>query len=169
MASASNFVTPSRAMPRSSVLSVRQASPPMSVLDSSKLPTRNRVAKGDITDMLEIMGTAPGLKALRALESATEPVDISAAQATAARDAAAALIGNLPGYCVDHGRICTWSDDTPKPLCTFTAIANGVVTRDNGVDEETCREALRLASHKLPCRCKIVSRKQQEESAQDEK
>ncbi|MGX8705172.1 MAG: hypothetical protein ACSW8J_01205, partial [bacterium] len=93
--------------------------------------------KGDISDMLEIMGTAPGLKALKALESATEPMDTSAAQATAARDAAAALIGNLPGYCVDHGRICTWSDDTPKPLCTFTAIANGVVTRDNGVDEET--------------------------------
>ena len=93
--------------------------------------------KGDITNMLEIMGTAPGLKALKALESATEPMDTSAAQATAARDAAAALIGNLPGYCVDHGRICTWSDDTPKPLCTFTAITNGVVTRDNGVDEET--------------------------------
>lgn len=93
--------------------------------------------KGDITDMLELMGTAPGLKALKALESATEPLDMSAAQATAARDAAAALIGNLPGYCVDHGRICTWSDDTPKPLCTFTAITNGVVTRDNGVDEET--------------------------------
>lgn len=97
----------------------------------------NLPKKGDITDMLELMGTAPGLKALRALESATDPVDTSAAQATAARDAAAALIGNLPGYCVDHGRICTWSDDTPKPLCTFTAITNGVVTRDNGVDEET--------------------------------
>ncbi|MBQ9438360.1 MAG: 50S ribosomal protein L16 [Lachnospiraceae bacterium] len=38
-----------------------------------------------------------------------------------------------------------------------------------GVDEETCKEALRLASHKLPCRCKIVSRKAQEESAQNEK
>jgi 5S rRNA maturation endonuclease (ribonuclease M5) len=97
----------------------------------------NLPKKGDITDMLELMGTAPGLKALRELESATDPVDNSEAQATAARDAAAALIGNLPGYCVDHGRICTWSDDTPKPLCTFTAITNGVVTRDNGVDEET--------------------------------
>ncbi len=27
-----------------------------------------------------------------------------------------------------------------------------------GVPEETAREALRLAMHKLPCRCKIVSR-----------
>ena len=28
-----------------------------------------------------------------------------------------------------------------------------------GVPEETAKEALRLASHKLPCKCKIVSRK----------
>ena len=27
-----------------------------------------------------------------------------------------------------------------------------------GVPEETAKEALRLASHKLPCRCKIVSK-----------
>ena len=27
-----------------------------------------------------------------------------------------------------------------------------------GVSEETAREALRLASHKLPCKCKIVSK-----------
>lgn len=93
--------------------------------------------KGDITDMLEIMGKVEGLKALRTLESATEPMDLSEAQATAARDAAAALIGNVPGYCVDHGCICTWNDDTPKRLCNFTAIANGVITRDDGVTEET--------------------------------
>ena len=29
---------------------------------------------------------------------------------------------------------------------------------DGGVPEETAREALRLAMHKLPCKCKIVSR-----------
>ena len=28
----------------------------------------------------------------------------------------------------------------------------------SGVAEETAREALRLATHKLPCKCKIVSR-----------
>jgi large subunit ribosomal protein L16 len=31
-----------------------------------------------------------------------------------------------------------------------------------GVPEETAREALRLAMHKLPCKCKIVSRAEQE-------
>ncbi len=29
-----------------------------------------------------------------------------------------------------------------------------------GVPEETAREALRLASHKLPCKCKIISREE---------
>ena len=28
----------------------------------------------------------------------------------------------------------------------------------SGVPEEVAREALRLAMHKLPCKCKIVSR-----------
>ena len=34
-----------------------------------------------------------------------------------------------------------------------------------GVDEATAREALRLAMHKLPCTCKIVSREQLNEEA----
>lgn len=32
----------------------------------------------------------------------------------------------------------------------------------SGVAEETAREALRLATHKLPCKCKIVSREELE-------
>jgi large subunit ribosomal protein L16 len=31
-----------------------------------------------------------------------------------------------------------------------------------GVSEASAREALRLASQKLPCKCKIVSKEQQE-------
>ncbi len=34
-----------------------------------------------------------------------------------------------------------------------------------GVSEEVAREALRLASHKLPVKCKFVTRAQQEEEA----
>jgi len=94
--------------------------------------------KGDITDMLQLMGTVEGIKALQALEDATEPVDVAAADATAARDRAAAIINNLPGYCVHEGCISSWSEDTPKRLCTFTAIASGIVMRDDGVTAETC-------------------------------
>jgi large subunit ribosomal protein L16 len=31
-----------------------------------------------------------------------------------------------------------------------------------GIEEETAREALRLAAHKLPIKCKIVSKAEQE-------
>ena len=37
-----------------------------------------------------------------------------------------------------------------------------------GVPEETAREALRLASHKLPCKCKIVSKADLEGGATNE-
>ena len=37
-----------------------------------------------------------------------------------------------------------------------------------GVPEETAREALRLASHKLPCKCKIVSKADLEGGAANE-
>ena len=38
----------------------------------------------------------------------------------------------------------------------------------SGIDEANAKEALRLASHKLPCKCKIVSREQLEGGAADE-
>ena len=37
-----------------------------------------------------------------------------------------------------------------------------------GVDEEIAREALRLATHKLPCKCKIVSKADLEGGVSDE-
>ena len=37
-----------------------------------------------------------------------------------------------------------------------------------GVDEEVAREALRLATHKLPCKCKIVSKADLEGGASNE-
>ncbi len=37
-----------------------------------------------------------------------------------------------------------------------------------GIPEAEAKEALRLASNKLPCKCKIVSREQQEGGAADE-
>ena len=37
----------------------------------------------------------------------------------------------------------------------------------SGVEEEVAREALRLATHKLPCKCKIVSREDLEGGANE--
>lgn len=38
----------------------------------------------------------------------------------------------------------------------------------SGIDEANAKEALRLATHKLPCRCKIVSKEQMEGGAVNE-
>ena len=38
----------------------------------------------------------------------------------------------------------------------------------SGVDEATAKEALRLATHKLPCKCKIVSKEDLEGGASNE-
>ena len=50
------------------------------------------------------------------------------------------------------------------PLDAGNAVAglHGVMFEIAGVPEEVAREALRLAMHKLPLRCKIVSRAQLE-------
>ena len=43
--------------------------------------------------------------------------------------------------------------------CWVAVVKPGrVMFEISGVAEETAREALRLATHKLPCKCKIVSR-----------
>ena len=48
---------------------------------------------------------------------------------------------------------------TAKPAETRMGSGPGrVMFEIAGVPEETAREALRLAMHKLPCKCKIVSR-----------
>ena len=47
---------------------------------------------------------------------------------------------------------------TAKPAETRMGKPGRVMFEIAGVPEETAREALRLAMHKLPCKCKIVSR-----------
>ena len=47
---------------------------------------------------------------------------------------------------------------TAKPAETRMGSGKGSLEYWVGVAEETAREALRLAMHKLPCKCKIVSR-----------
>lgn len=93
-------------------------------------------SKGDITDMLAIMGNVPGVKALHELEMATRPIDATEAKARAARDAVAVEINNVPGYCVSDGCICQWNENDPKRLCNFVAVPRSLVTRDDGVTEE---------------------------------
>ena len=99
---------------------------------------------------------------------ALEPVWITSNQIEAARVA-------MTRYCKRFGKV--WIKIFPdkpvtgKPIgvrmgkgkgnleCWVAVVKPGrVMFEISGVAEETAREALRLATHKLPCKCKIVSR-----------
>lgn len=99
---------------------------------------------------------------------ALEPVWITSNQIEAARVA-------MTRYCKRFGKV--WikifpdKPVTAKPAETRMGSGKGsleywvavvkpgrVMFEIAGVPEETAREALRLATHKLPCKCKVVSR-----------
>ena len=99
---------------------------------------------------------------------ATEPCWIRSNQIEAARVA-------LTRYIKRGGQVCIkiFPDKpiTAKPLGVRMGSGKGAVEywvavvkpgrvmfEISGVPEETAREALRLASHKLPCNCKIVTK-----------
>ena len=78
---------------------------------------------------------------------ATEPCWIKSNQIEAARVA-------MTRYIKRGGKV--WIKIFPdKPV---TAKPARVLFEIAGVPEETAKEALRLAMHKLPCKCKIVSK-----------
>ena len=83
---------------------------------------------------------------------ALEPCWIKSNQIEAARIA-------MTRYIKRGGKV--WIKIFPaKPLEYWVAVVKPgrVMFEIAGVPEETAREALRLAMHKLPCKCKVVSR-----------
>lgn len=88
--------------------------------------------KGDATDFFKLLGRKEGEAALKKLMQEAEPY---AASATAQRDAAAEHYGQIPGYCVDGGRICRATPEGPSPLANFVALPVAVVERDDGVNK----------------------------------
>lgn len=109
---------------------------------------------------------------------ATEPAHITAAQIEAARIA-------MTRYTKRGGKV--WIKIFPdkpvtiKPLGTRMGSGKGAVDcwvavvkpgrvmfEISGVAEEVAKEALRLATHKLPCKCKVVSKADLEGGAVNE-
>ena len=99
---------------------------------------------------------------------ATEPAWITANQIEAARIAMTRYIKRGGKVFI---KIFPDKPVTGKPIgvrmgkgkgnleCWVAVVKPGrVMFEISGVAEETAREALRLATHKLPCKCKIVSR-----------
>ena len=99
---------------------------------------------------------------------ATEPCWIKSNQIEAARVAMTRYIKRGGKVWI---KICPDKPVTPKPTETRFDSSKGaleywvavvkpgrVLFEIAGVPEETAKEALRLAMHKLPCKCKIVSK-----------
>lgn len=108
---------------------------------------------GDITDLLERMGSDAGLQALHQLEEATEPIDSSQARSMAERERVLELINGMDGYCVQDGCISQWtSDGAAKKLCTFSGLVTGILEQDDGIEVRRSMviDAWRSDGQKLP-------------------
>lgn len=109
--------------------------------------------KGDVTDMLKLLGKRKGMEALEQLGEQTEAMQPSDADTVRAEIAAAAeKYRNVSGYCVDNGRICMQTQDGAKPLTNFVAMPRYVISRDDGVNvtKEMIIDGWSMAGYRLP-------------------
>lgn len=86
--------------------------------------------KGDITDLVELVGKDKALAILAELaQKAKNAEDDPYQKAVRAFD-------SLPGYCVTNGCICQRLEDATKVLATFVALPVKEITCDDGMSEE---------------------------------
>lgn len=99
--------------------------------------------KGDISDLVEIVGADQALEILADLvkRAGDDPYQ-KAIQAFNA----------LGGYCVSNGCICQRTEDANKVLATFVALPVKEITRDDGVSEEKQLEIMGWAPSGVPLR-----------------
>lgn len=89
--------------------------------------------KGDISDMIELMGKAASAKTLRALMAGTEPIK---APEMSPYDRAVELYGQVGGYGVQYGGVVAYGKESTKRLSTFVALPTKIITKDDGVTVE---------------------------------
>jgi len=91
-------------------------------------------AKGDISDMVQIMGEVEAMDALARQVAATLDFDPEAVPFwLTPREQAERLYSRVSGYGVSDGCIAQWSSDALKPLCDFVIVPRLEMTRDDGV------------------------------------
>lgn len=89
--------------------------------------------KGDISDMIELMGKAAAAKTLQALMADTEPIK---APEMSPYDRAVELYGQVGGYGVQYGGVVAYGKESTKRLSTFVALPTKIITKDDGVTVE---------------------------------
>lgn len=98
--------------------------------------------KGDITDMVELMGDRPAMDALARQIGETLPFDPAGVKYwLSPSERAAQLFGKIPGYCAADGCICrVAADGGRKPICDFVAIPHSEIMQDDGVNRNMAFE-----------------------------
>lgn len=98
--------------------------------------------KGDITDMVELMGDRPAMDALARQIGETLPFDPCGVKFWLnARERAEQLFARIPGYCASNGCICrVAADGGKKPICDFVAIPYSEIMQDDGVNRNMAFE-----------------------------
>lgn len=83
--------------------------------------------KGDITDLVELIGADAAKQMLDELVAKAEPVEMDLYKK------AVSLYNALPGYCIEKGCIAQWHESSAaRPLGTFIALPVTELTKDDG-------------------------------------
>jgi hypothetical protein len=91
--------------------------------------------KGDITDMVEIMGDVGAMDALARQVAATRDFDPNAVPFwLSPMEQAEKLYGTVKGYGVANGCISQVTGESTKPLCDFVVLPRMELTKDDGVN-----------------------------------
>ena len=85
--------------------------------------------KGDITDLVELVGRDQAQAILDNAVAQAKPVAVELYKL------AVQTYDRIPGYCVVNGCICQSTEDGPRMLGTFVALPVGEITRDDGTRE----------------------------------
>ena len=92
-------------------------------------------AKGDISDMVQLMGDTEAMDALARQVAATRDFDPNAVPFwLTPMEQAERLYGAVKGYGVANGAISTVNGNETKALCDFTVIPRTELIRDDGVN-----------------------------------
>lgn len=89
--------------------------------------------KGDVSDMIDILGKADTARILHELIAATEPAQ---PPEQSPYDRALELYGQVGGYGVQDGGVVAYGKESIRRLSTFVALPTKIITKDDGVTVE---------------------------------
>lgn len=90
-------------------------------------------AKGDVSDMMQLLGKSETRRLLDKLMTETPE---ETAPEVSQYERAVELYDDVPGYCIIDGGICAMGKESVRKLSTFVALPTNIITKDDGVNIE---------------------------------